>query len=176
MDENDVHILICMENAAPKPRVIRSAGALYVILLLLVVGVIAAANALNERLNIPRGYVQIALYAALLLAGWYVYRFRLTAFRYTLTDRVFAIDRIVGQREWAEECAELINIMDITAASNLSGRSSARKNCSILPARKSSAIFIQDGTERRVLIVSPSEEFLEKLTMQWQTVKSQLND
>ena len=69
MDENDMHILICMENAAPKPRIIRSAGALYVILLLLVVGVIAAANALNERLSIPRGYVQIALYAVLLFAG-----------------------------------------------------------------------------------------------------------
>ena len=64
-------------------------------------GPIAAANALEDHLQIPREYSQIALYALLIAAGWYIYRFRLTTFRYTLTDSLFSIDRLTGRSERA---------------------------------------------------------------------------
>ena len=171
MDENDVQNLICMENASPKPRVIRSKGALYVVLLLLAVGSIAAANALEERLQIPREYPQIALYALLLGAGWYIYRFRLTAFRYTLTDRAFTIDRLNGQSGRAEERILLSEILQVEGfASNQGSKTwiGAIRNRSVLPRRKSTLIRYRDGGEELALLISPSEALLEQLNEQWQ--------
>lgn len=170
MDENDVQNLICMENASPKARVIRSKGALYVVLLLLAIGSIAAANALEERLQIPREYPQIALYALLLALGWYIYRFRLTTFRYTLTDRVFAIDRLTGQSERAEERFLLSDIFYIEAyaqAHSNGSRLKAIRNRSILPRRMSTVIRYRDDATERVLLISPSESLLEQLNEQW---------
>ncbi|MEN6418949.1 MAG: hypothetical protein ABFC73_08525 [Clostridiaceae bacterium] len=175
MDENDVQNLICMENASPKPRVIRSTGALYVVLLLLAIGSIAAANALEERLQIPREYPQIALYALLLFAGWYVYRFRLTTFRYTLTDRVFAIDRLTGQAERAEErvlLGEILQVEGFASAQNSKSRLGALRNRSILPRKKSTAIRYRDGGEELTLLISPSEALLEQLNEQWQNARN----
>lgn len=171
MDENDVQNLICMENASPKARVIRSKGALYVMLLLLAIGSIAAANALEERLQIPREYPQIALYALLLGAGWYIYRFRLTTFRYTLTDRVFAIDRLTGQAERAEERILLGEILQVEGFANAQGsktRLGAARNRSVLPRKKSSMILYRDGGEEYALLISPSEALFEQLNEQWQ--------
>lgn len=171
MDENDVQNLICMENASPKPRVIRSKGALYVVLLLLAIGSIAAANALEERLQIPREYPQIALYALLLTLGWYIYRFRLTTFRYTLTDRVFAIDRLTGQSERAEERFLLSDITYIEAyiqAHSNGSRLETIRNRSILPRRMSTVIRYRDDATKHVLLISPSESLLEQLNKQWQ--------
>lgn len=170
MGENDVQNLICMENAAPKPRVIRSAGALYVALLLLAIGSIAAANALEEHLRIPRKYSQIAFYALLLGLGLYIYRFRLTAFRYTLTDRFFSIDRLAGRNEREEERLPLSDIIDIgmiIPESRFRVRLGAIRNRSFLPKMKSTAIRYRDNGEERILLVSPGDEMLEKLTAQW---------
>ncbi|MPM94144.1 hypothetical protein SDC9_141287 [bioreactor metagenome] len=171
MGENDVQNLICMENAAPKPRLIRSAGALYVVLLLLAIGSIAAANALEEHLRIPREYSQIALYALLLGAGLYIYRFRLTSFRYTLTDRYFSIDRLTGRSEKAEERLLLSDITYIgvfTPDEGFGIRWGAIRNRSILPVKKSTAIRYRENGEERNLLISPGEEMLEKLTAQWE--------
>lgn len=170
MDETDVQNLICMENAAPQPRFIRSAGALYVVLLLLAIGSIAVANALEERLQIPRAYSQIALYVLLLGAGWYSYRFRLTALRYTLTDRVFSIDRLTGRSERAEErllLSDISNIGRFMPDEGFGIRRGAAKNRSILPRKDSMVIRYRTGGEEQVLLISPSEELLEKLMAQW---------
>ena len=171
MDEITVQTLICMENVSPKRRVIRSAGALYVVLLLLAVGSIAAANALEEHLQIPREYSQIALYALLIAAGWYIYRFRLTTFRYTLTDSFFSIDRLTGRSERAEERLSLSDITDIGIAlpEHRTGiRRRAIRNRSILPEKKSTAIRYRENGEERILLISPSEDMLEKLLAQWE--------
>lgn len=170
MEETNVQTLICMENSAPKPRVIRSAGALYVVLLLLAIGSIAAANALEERLQIPREYSQIAFYALLLGAGWYIYRFQLTAFRYTLTDRFFSIDRLTGRNEREEERLPLSDIIDIgmiIPERRFRVRLGAIRNRSFLPKKRSTAIRYRDNGEERILLVSTSVEMLEKLTAQW---------
>jgi hypothetical protein len=170
MDETNVQTLICMENAAPKTRVIRSAGALYVVLLLLAIGSIATANALEEHLQIPREYSQIALYVLLIGAGWYIYRYRLTSFRYTLTDRFFSIDRLTGQSERAEErllLSEITYIGIFTQAQRSGMPVGTVKNRSILPGRQSTAIRYQSSGEERVLLISPSAEMLEKLSTQW---------
>ena len=179
MDENDVQNLICMENASPKPRVIRSKGALYVVLLLLAVGSIAAANALEERLKIPREYSQIALYALLLGAGWYIYRFRLTTFRYTLTDRVFAIDRLTGQTERAEERILLSDILLVEGFAYAQGsktRLGAARKRSVLPRKKSTVILCRDGGEENALLISPSEALLEQLNEQWRIAVQEKSD
>lgn len=179
MDENDVQNLICMENASPKPRVIRSKGALYVVLLLLAIGSIVAANALEERLQIPREYPQIALYALLLGVGWYIYRFRLTTFRYTLTDRFFAIDRLTGQSERAEERVLLSDIFYIEAyaqAHSNGSRLETIRNRSILPRRMSTVIRYWDDATEHALLISPSELLLEQLNEQWQIAVKERSD
>ena len=88
--------LLAMETAEPRRRLIRSSGALYTVLILLVFGAIAAANALNTSFGVSRAAVEIPLYGMILLYGWYARRTDLTSYRYTLTNRVFAVERIVG--------------------------------------------------------------------------------
>jgi len=171
MEETQVHSFIGMEVVEPKRGPIRSAGTLYAVLLLLVVGVIVAGNALSANWSVPRVFVQITLYALLLAIGWYVYRYFLTAFRYTLTDRVFAVERVVGKKERADVGMHLADIVKIVPAEQLDGTEGKRKNLSARPKKDSVAVVIRARPGNRVFIVSPSEEFLEKLTAQWKIAR-----
>jgi hypothetical protein len=171
MEENNVHSLIGLETVEPKRGFIRSSGALYVALLLLVLGVIAAGNALSTLWEVPRVYVQITLYALLLLLGWYVYRYYLTAFRYTLTDRVFAVERVVGKKARADECVHLSDIARIRAYDGAQDDTGRRRNLSARRKKDSIAVYVRGEKGGRVLIVSPSEEFIEKLTTQWKIAR-----
>lgn len=171
MEESQVHSFIGMEVVEPKRGPIRSAGALYAVLLLLVVGVIVAGNALSANWSVPRVFVQVTLYVLLLVIGWYVYRYFLTAFRYTLTDRVFSVERVVGKRERADVGVHLADIVKIVPAVRLDGTEGKRKNLSARPKKDSVAVVIRARAGSRVFIVSPSEEFLEKLTTQWKLAR-----
>ncbi|MDD3400569.1 MAG: hypothetical protein PHT58_02890 [Eubacteriales bacterium] len=98
MDDN-VMDLVHTEVSSPTPRFVRSNGALYALLLFSVFGVIFLGNWLSRTLNINEGYIQIGMYSVLLVVAILVYRFRLTAFRYTITDKALYIDKVTGKRE-----------------------------------------------------------------------------
>ena len=97
--EDTIPVFLHTEVAEPRRRIVRSDAALYLLLLLGAVGCILLSHWLAERFAAMRLLFQIALYAALFSGGYAVYRLRLMAFRYTLTDRELLVYRIVGRKE-----------------------------------------------------------------------------
>jgi hypothetical protein len=169
MEENNVHSLIATETVEPQRRPIRSLGALYIVMLVLVVGVIAAGNALSTIWDVPRIYIQLTMYAILLALGWYVYRFYLTSFRYTLTDRLFAVERVVGKKQRADECVRLSDVTRIQSFDRENARNVKVKNLSVRPKKDSLAVTIRDAKGTRILLVSPGEELATRIATQWKT-------
>ena len=96
--ETSVQTLVHSELSEPAPRVIRSDGALYLVLLLGAVGCIALSRWLSDRFGLLRIWFQIGLYAGLLGTGYAIYRLRLVGYRYLLTDRELRIDQVVGKK------------------------------------------------------------------------------
>lgn len=161
---------ICMCRTEPKRRFLASDGALYVALLLAVIAVIMLTNALSMRYDWPRAIVQISLYALLLTGGYLVYRYRLLAFRYTLTAHMLSVERIVGQKTRHEMRLHLRDIESIRPCreDEPEGRLSA-----LYTGRRRDAWTLRlrmDGA-RRTVIISPSEEFTGKLLEQWKSLK-----
>ena len=97
--EDMVYDVIATEVAAPEKKLIRSEGALYCLLVLGALLVIGLGNRLQARLDLPPVLVQGTLYALLLALGYWVVRYRLTSFRYTLTDRGFFVTKLSGRSE-----------------------------------------------------------------------------
>lgn len=97
--EDMVYDVIATEVAAPERKYIRSEGALYALLVLGALIVIGLGNRLQTRLALPPVLIQAILYALLLALGYWVVRFRLTAHRYTLTDKAFFVTRLMGKSE-----------------------------------------------------------------------------
>lgn len=166
MDADDVQTLLAMETAEPKRRLIRSSGALYTVLILLVFGAIAAANALNTRFDVPRAAVEIPLNVLILLYGWHARRTDLTSCRYTLTNRVFAVERIVGGRERLSAAVDISDIIEVTTAEQAAKTGIPAANWSLRPAREASALRIRGEKGDRIWLVSASADFLEKLAKQ----------
>ena len=158
--------LLAMETAEPKWRLIRSSGALYTVLILLVFGAIAAANALNMHFDVPRAAVQIPLYALILLYGWYARRTDLTRYRYTLTDRVLAVERIVGGKERSSAAVDISDIIEVTSGERAAKTGVPAVRWSVRRARESAALRIRGETGERLWLISPEAEFLDKLAAQ----------
>ena len=173
MKESSVINLIAMENAEPKHRLNRSAGAIYVVLLTAIVGTISLANLLEERWQIPRMIVQPALYAAIAICVWIVYRRYDISYRYTLTDRIFAIDRISGNRERTMIAVLLTEITGISGFQRETTIGRRIHKASILSRRKSIFIECRVNGAETIFRISPSKEFCEKLAAQWRTAGAQ---
>ena len=171
MEEIRVETFIAMDRAVPKRHIARSDGALYALLLIAIIGIIVAGNALSYRFNLPRLFVQLTLYAVLLALGWFVYRYCLVSFRYTLTERMLRIERIVGKKERAEENVHLSDIAWIRRIAECSG--DIGKTRSEYTGRKADALAVRvrAAAKEYTLVLSPSGEFTEKLVRQWKTAR-----
>lgn len=170
--EHRVEHHICMEKSEPRRSFIRSDGLLYVLLLVGVVSIIVLGTTLSERYGWPRAYTQIALYAILIAIGIAVYRVRLMSFRYSLTDRMLTVDRIVGKKERAEAHVHLSDICRIRPCAALSEGEGGRplKLCHGNRAA-ATAVTYRVGGEERTLLLGLSEEMKERLIAQWKTVR-----
>ena len=91
--------LVYSERNAPKRVLVRSDGALYVLLLIGTFAAIAIGYVLSKRFGIKRLYVQLALYGVLLCAGYVIYRLRLIDYLYELTDTDFRVVQAVGSKQ-----------------------------------------------------------------------------
>jgi hypothetical protein len=87
--EEMIYNVIATQVVAPKKRHIRSEGALYALLVVGALLIIGLGNRLQGLLKLPPVLVQAVLYGLLIAMGYWVLRFRLTSYRYTLTDRAF---------------------------------------------------------------------------------------
>ena len=171
MESSPVINLISIETAEPKRRFQYSAGASYIILILLIVGAISLANLIEERWQIPRNYVKPLL--TLLIAGCavYVYRFHYITYRYTLTDEVFVIEQIAGTKTRLIAVLSLNEVTEISAKRDEQHQTVKQYNASVVP--KKNSIFVTTGSDGSVKIyrVSPSEEFIHQLNVQWRLVR-----
>ena len=91
--------IVHTERTEPKRKLIRTDGALYVLLLLGTFAAIFLSRFLADRLGINKLYVQIGLYALLLGAGYWIYRVRLVDYLYELYDTDLRITQIVGRKQ-----------------------------------------------------------------------------
>ena len=97
--ENSGPQVIHSERNAPKRAIIRSDGALYVLLLITTIGAIILAYTLSRQFGVNRLYVQLGLYAALLILGYAIYRLRLVDYIYEVTPSEFRVVQAVGEKK-----------------------------------------------------------------------------
>ena len=98
MENNGTQVRYSERNA-PRRAIVRSDGALYVLLLIATLGAIFLAYTLSKQFGINRLYVQLALYASLLALGYAIYRLRLIDYIYELTDAEFRVMQAVGEKK-----------------------------------------------------------------------------
>ncbi len=171
MEEYPIQNLIAQYDAVPKRRVLRSDGALYVVLLAVVIGVILTGNALMARFDWPRAIVQISLYLVLFVLALIVYRRCLVSYRYTLTDRMLSVSRIVGRKERAEASVRLSDVTRVCDVSAL-GEPSGRKQALYVNARRDAvAVCARTKAGEVTLLLSPDEAFREHLNAQWKIAR-----
>lgn len=113
--EQQSQIVLYSERNAPKRAIVRSDGALYVLLLLLVFGSIALSHVLSKQFGIERIYVQLGLYALLLILSYAIYRLRLIDYIYELTDRELIVTQAVGSKKKQLAVIPLDSIREVGA-------------------------------------------------------------
>lgn len=159
---------IFMERAEPKRRFVRSDGALYVLLLICVFGVILLGNWLGAKYDLARFYVQISMYVLLLAAGYWVYRTQLVAFRYALTDRMLNVTRLVGRKERAEAHLHLSDITSVKPYAEAEKANLGKlRRLYAGTGQDLTAIVCREGGKTQTLLISLSKENLGKLIAAW---------
>ena len=167
-----VYDVIVTEVAAPEKKHLRSEGALYALLVLGALVIIGLGNRIQTWLDLPPVLVQGVLYAGLIGLGYYVLRFRLTSFRYTLTDKAFFVSRLSGR---SEKLVAEIPLDDIEYAGPYDGQKLKELGCRLGPSVRvgkleetTMLIYREDGT-RQALCLSAKEELKGKLTEPWKS-------
>ena len=167
MESETVQTYLSMERSEPKRRILRSDGALYLAVLLGVLAVIWGANALSSRYDWPRLYVQLSLYAVLIGLMFVLYRKCLLVFRYTLTDRMLSVERMVGKKCKPEESVHLSDITAIRPVSEAGGALPKPRGCFTGRRRDALAVTVREPARTFTLLLSPSDPFTASLTAQW---------
>lgn len=167
MDENTVVNLLAIETVTPKWRIARSAGAVYIMLIALMIACISIGNLLYESFQISRHITQPILYALIAICGVYLYRKHYICYRYTLTDELLAIEEVGGKAEKTIAVIELVDIRAISAYES-KGKTSGRIIHASLPPRSAQTLVEASLDGKNIsLTISASEEFVNKLTAQW---------
>jgi len=170
MDENAVVKLRAMETATPKWRIARSAGAVYIMLIALMIGCISIANLLYASWQIPRQITQPVLYALIAICGLYLYRRHYICYRYTLTDDLFAIERVGGKMEKTIAVIALEDILAILPFAEKRTISGKTIHASLPPKETQMFVNVKNGDGEITYSISTSQDFIHQLTAQWQSV------
>lgn len=172
MDETNVINLIAIETVSPKWRMTRSAGAVYAALIVLIIGCISVGNLLYERFFIPRHITQPILYASIAIAGYLIYRRHFLRYRYTLTSEMLAIEELGGKKERTLAAIDLAAIHHISREKDERNKKARIIRASLPPQKNTIWILaVIDGKETQYAI-SASDDFLTKLTEQWNGLRT----
>ena len=170
--EDVVYDVIATEVAAPKKRYIRSEGALYALLVLGALVIIGLGNRLQTRLDLPPVLVQGTLYALLIALGYWVMRYKLTSFRYTLTDRAFFVTRLTGR---SEKLVAEVPLESIEYAGPYDGAKLKALDCRMGPAvrtgklEQTTLVLYREEGALQCLCLSAGETLKGKLTEPWKS-------
>lgn len=174
MDESNIVDLIAIETATPKRRITRSAGAIYAVLILLIIGCISLGNLLYDRLQISRYITQPALYLIIAASGYLLYRRNFIRFRYTLTNESLAIEKI-GTKETTLAVISLRDIVGIYGAD--AGRKPTGRvvHATLMPAKRSTRVAAREDGVEATFAIGASESFIHQLNEAWQRAKNDLD-
>ena len=169
MEENTVVNLLAMETVEPKWRVTRSAGAVYFVLIALMLGCISLGNMLYANWQIPRHITQPILYGLIAICGVSLYRRHFICFRYTFTDEQFAIEQTGGSKE--KTIAEILirDIRQISSHAEVKRVSGKTVDASLPPREATSWIFATVDGNDIAYCISASEAFLDTMKQQMLT-------
>ena len=169
--EQPINEELYTETVEPAKRFIRSDVALYVLVVVVVFAAILLVSALIVLLGLPEFVSQLVLFAALLVFGWRLYRVRLLSYRYTLTERMLSVDRIVGRKQRPELAVHLSDITHIRPAAQLPQKScrASASACAWGDKTQATAVAYRAGGEASILLLSLSDGMREKLIAQWKT-------
>lgn len=151
-----------VERNAPRRAIVRSDGALYVLLLIGTLGTIFLAYTLSRQFGVNRLYVQLGLYAVLLTVGFLIYRMRLIDYLYELTDTEFRVRQAVGSKEKPIVSVPLSSISEVGAYRKTDGRAEYRTYRGALE-RTTAVRYTVDGQAKAVFL-NPSDRLLELLS------------
>ena len=154
--------IVYSERNAPKRAIVRSDGALYVLLLLFVFGAIALSHVLAKRFGINRLYVQLGLYAILLIVGYVIYQLRLVDYLYELTESELIVTQAVGSKQKRLAAVPFDAIEEIGAYRETDAKPAPctyRGNKS-----QTTAVWYTEAGQKHVLLLNASDALKEKLT------------
>lgn len=158
------------EDNRPAPRFIRSDFVLFVFVFLSVCALILLFTFLQVLFRLPGAFVQALLLLLLLFYGWALYRTRLVSYRYSLGQRMFSVDRVVGKKV---RDAHAVHIQDIQSIRPYSDALQAdivqkpfhgnKKDCTALLYR------LNGKTAALLVMLSPAMK--DALTTQWKALR-----
>ena len=170
--EKPINQELYSETSEPPRSIIRSDLLLYVLVLLLVVLLIFVVSALIVVFELPELLSQLTLFAFLWAFGWRLYRVRLISYRYTLTERMLSVERIVGRRVKPELAVHLADITGIRPCSALSGEEGGKRERLYLGKKAdATAVTYRVSGVPYTMLLSMSEEMRTKLIAQWKLTR-----
>ena len=153
--------IVHTERSSPKRRLIRSDGALYVLLLFGAFGAIALARFLSNRLGVHILAVQIGLYASLVGVGYLIYRMRLVDYLYEYYDTELRVVQAVGAKQKTILSVPIGAVTEVGAYRKTDAKADQR---TFHGARKdTTAVWYSRNGERRVLCLNASDALKGKL-------------
>ena len=154
--------IVHTERTEPKRGIVRTDGALYVLLLLGTFAAIFLARLLADRLEVNKLYVQIGLYAILLGTGYWIYRTRLVDYLYELYDTDLRVTQIVGKKRKQLLAVPLEAMIEIGSFRKTDAKQDQR---TFHGAReKTTAVWYQKDGELRVMCMNASDALAGKLS------------
>jgi membrane protein YdbS with pleckstrin-like domain len=167
MEENTFVNLLAIETAAPRWRITRSVGAIYIWLIVLMIGCISIGNLMYQNWQIPRYITQPILYAIIGIVAFFLYRRHYICFRYTVTDDQLAIEQIGGSKEKIVAAISLTDITTIDMEQERKQKRGRMIDASLPPKKDAIWIFTQDRDEDIIYTISASNEFVQELKKAW---------
>ena len=154
--------IVHTERTEPKRGIVRTDGALYVLLLLGTFAAIFLSRLLADRLEVNKLYVQIGLYAVLLGTGYWIYRTRLVDYLYELYDTDLRITQIVGKKQKRLLTVPLETVTEVGAFRKTDAKNDQR---TFHGAReKTTAVWYRKDSELRVVCMNASDALTRKLS------------
>ena len=153
------------QDNVPSGRIIRSDVGLFLAVLLTAVVMIVGMCALQAVLGFPLIIGQVTVFALLIAFGYLVYRTRLITYRYTMTERMFSVTRIVGKKEKPEYAIHLVDILSITEYAQLDTLPE-KKHCPYHGRRGTvTVILYREGGKKTGLYVQLTPEMRDTLIL-----------
>lgn len=160
MEQNPSQVRYSERNA-PKRAIVRSDGALYILLLLLVFAAIYLSHVLAKQFGVDRLYVQLGLYVLLLGIGYAIYRLRLIDYIYSLTETELIVTQAVGSKQKQLAAVPYTAIERVGAYCKSDAKSAP---CTYRGKReRTTAVWYTEAGEHCVLYLNATETLREKL-------------